>query len=444
MKRAWPTLLSQGGTAFALAIFLACSGGGSSEGAGAASGGTAPAFTSQPAAATVRDGQTASFTAAASGSPAPSLQWERSGDGSAWTPIAGATGTSLSFTAARSDHALLLRSRASNSHGSATSAAATLSVQWAPTITQQPASQTVAAPGSATFAIAMDSNPAAACQWQRSSDGSAWQDIPGANAPSYSTGSTASSMDNLQFRCVCSNPVGESVSQPATLRIDTAAYPLSVSLGAGVSGAPAAGGSFAAGATIDYAYTLLPGFGNLQVLLDGSAVPASGSFSMTGARALSVSASPLSVLRTVSFTAGAGGSLNGILLQSVADGGSTSAVTAVPAAGYSFVDWTGAGFATSTANPLVVSGVLQDLTITATFAPLPAAFTITASAGIYGSIAPSGVATVAPGGSITFNISADPYYVIADVQVDGASVGPVTSYTFTDVRANHTITATFY
>ena len=42
-----------------------------------------------------------------------------------------------------------------------------------------------------------------------------------------------------------------------------------------------------------------------------------------------------------------------------------------------------------------------------------------------------------------FTITADSYYAIAEVQVDGVSVGVVGTYTFTNVTGGHTIHATF-
>jgi hypothetical protein len=69
--------------------------------------------------------------------------------------------------------------------------------------------------------------------------------------------------------------------------------------------------------------------------------------------------------------------------------------------------------------------------------------TITASAGANGSISPSGAVTVPYGTNQTFTITADPCYSIANVIVDGSSVGTPSSYTFTNVITNHTISATF-
>lgn len=70
-------------------------------------------------------------------------------------------------------------------------------------------------------------------------------------------------------------------------------------------------------------------------------------------------------------------------------------------------------------------------------------YTITASAGTGGSISPKGSLRVARGGSRTFTITPDTGYEVADVKVDGASVGAVDSYTFDRVTKGHTIVAAF-
>ncbi len=73
----------------------------------------------------------------------------------------------------------------------------------------------------------------------------------------------------------------------------------------------------------------------------------------------------------------------------------------------------------------------------------PLAYTITASAGSGGSISPSGTVTVNLGEDKTFTITPDTGYKIADVLVDGSSVGAKSSYTFTNVTDNHTIEVLF-
>lgn len=70
-------------------------------------------------------------------------------------------------------------------------------------------------------------------------------------------------------------------------------------------------------------------------------------------------------------------------------------------------------------------------------------YTITASAGTGGTIDPSGKVSVTAGSSKTFTIAAADGYEIADVLVDGKSVGAVSTYTFEKVSANHTISASF-
>lgn len=70
-------------------------------------------------------------------------------------------------------------------------------------------------------------------------------------------------------------------------------------------------------------------------------------------------------------------------------------------------------------------------------------YTIIASSGANGSIDPVGSVKVAAGTDKTFTITADTGYHISDVKVDGVSVGTVSSYTFKNVKANHTIHATF-
>ena len=70
-------------------------------------------------------------------------------------------------------------------------------------------------------------------------------------------------------------------------------------------------------------------------------------------------------------------------------------------------------------------------------------YIIEAEAGRGGDISPDGRVSVSSGSDKTFRITADEGYEIADVIVDGESVGAVSSYTFENVRKNHTISVTF-
>jgi len=56
---------------------------------------------------------------------------------------------------------------------------------------------------------------------------------------------------------------------------------------------------------------------------------------------------------------------------------------------------------------------------------------------------PSGTIYLNYGESKSFTITPNIGYKISDVKVDGNSVGSVSSYTFTNITSNHTISATF-
>lgn len=88
------------------------------------------------------------------------------------------------------------------------------------------------------------------------------------------------------------------------------------------------------------------------------------------------------------------------------------------------------------------SNVTANHTIAVSFAPVPT-YTITPTAGANGAISPATVQTVTEGDDASFDITPDAGYYVQDVKVDGTSVGAVTSYTFTEVTANHTIEASF-
>ena len=70
-------------------------------------------------------------------------------------------------------------------------------------------------------------------------------------------------------------------------------------------------------------------------------------------------------------------------------------------------------------------------------------FTIAASAGANGSIAPAGNVSVAQGSSQSFNITPAAGYAIESVTIDGANMGAIGAYTFPNVQSNHSIGAIF-
>lgn len=160
---------------------------------------------------------------------------------------------------------------------------------------------------------------------------------------------------------------------------------------------------------------------------------------------------------TITATAGTGGTitaLNNTKVNTASSGtttlttvtvldGASQSFSIAPAAGYRIADVKVDGASVGAVASYTFANVKAAHSISATFALNPASYTITASAGTGGSITPSGATSVAANGSKSFTIAAAAGYKIAGVTVDGAGVGAVSSYTFSNVTANHTISATF-
>ena len=126
--------------------------------------------------------------------------------------------------------------------------------------------------------------------------------------------------------------------------------------------------------------------------------------------------------------------------------GDSQTFTITPDRGYHIEDVQVDGTSVGAVRSYTFTDVQANHTIAATFErnSLPIHYyTITATAGEGGAIAPDGTVRVAQGADRTFTISAAEGYVIADVLVDGESIGAVDSYTFENVRQNHTIEARF-
>src|SRR5206468_2760112 len=122
--------------------------------------------------------------------------------------------------------------------------------------------------------------------------------------------------------------------------------------------------------------------------------------------------------------------------------GTSQTYTITPDPCYHVADVLVDGSSVGAVSSFAFSNVTANHTIAASFA-INGPFTITASAGANGAISPSGAVSVTCGASRTFSITPNSCYQVADVLVDGASVGAVTSFTFSNVTANHTIATSF-
>ena len=143
---------------------------------------------------------------------------------------------------------------------------------------------------------------------------------------------------------------------------------------------------------------------------------------------------------TITATAGTGGSISPSGSVSVAQGGSQTFSIAANT-GYQISSVTVDGVSQGAISSYTFSNVTAAHTISATFTANN--YTITASAGAGGTISPSGSVSVNHGTNQSFTISANTGYQIANVAVDGVSQGAISSYTFSNVTAAHTISATF-
>ena len=159
----------------------------------------------------------------ASGAAPLSYQWSKNG-----TAITGATLSSYTTPVeTTSDNDAQFTVAVSNSTGSTNSSAATLTVSaaaTAPSITSQPASQTVVAGQTATFSVAASGTAPLSYQWSK--NGAA---IAGATLSSYTTPAETTSDNGALFAVSVSNSTGSTNSSAVTLTVNAATSSLSPS-----------------------------------------------------------------------------------------------------------------------------------------------------------------------------------------------------------------------
>lgn len=176
----------------------------------------APAITTQPANQTVTVGQTATFSVIATGTAPLGYQWLKNS-----ANITGATAASYTTPAtASTDNGAQFDVVVSNGAGSKTSTMARLTVNaaaLAPTITTQPANQTVTVGQTATFSVTATGTAPLTYQWQKNSG-----NIAGATSATYTTPATASTDTGAKFDVIVSNALGSQTSTMATLTVNPA------------------------------------------------------------------------------------------------------------------------------------------------------------------------------------------------------------------------------
>ncbi|MFN0011579.1 MAG: immunoglobulin domain-containing protein [Phycisphaerales bacterium] len=181
----------------------------------------APTFTQQPSNSSVSQGQTAMFTAAASGTPAPTLQWRRNGNNlSDGGNISGATTGTLTIANAGPGNAGSYDCVATNVVSAVPSNAVALEIRTAPVISGQPGNVTAAAGGMAQFNVMASGVPNPTFQWRKGTTNiNNGARVSGATTANLTiTGLLATDAGN--YNCVVSNSEGSVPSNDGVLTVN--------------------------------------------------------------------------------------------------------------------------------------------------------------------------------------------------------------------------------
>jgi hypothetical protein len=142
---------------------------------------------------------------------------------------------------------------------------------------------------------------------------------------------------------------------------------------------------------------------------------------------------------TVAATGGFAGSAltnsSGVYVLNGVPHGATGIILVPSKAGYTF-----APESSLIAGPVIANITGQDFK---DFTGTLNTYAITASAGTNGTISPAGVTIVGYGGSQAYTILPNSGYQVATLVIDSVGIAPASSYTFANVTADHTISATF-
>jgi len=212
---------------------------------------------------------------------------------------------------------------------------------------------------------------------------------------------------------------------------------------AGDNGSISPSGSVVVNQGAGQSFTMNPtmGYHVADVLVDAVSVGAVASYNFTNVQTNhTISVTFAQTTFTIIASAGDNGSISPLGDVTV-NYGDDQSFTIEPIANYHIAGVLVDGSPVVAVSPYTFSNVTADHTIVVTFAT--DTYTITATAGANGTINPSGVVEVNHGDDQSFTMTPYPEYRVADVLVDGNSVGAVDIYDFANVTADHTIHVTF-
>lgn len=243
----------------------------------------------------------------------------------------------------------------------------------------------------------------------------------------------------------CTVNVNGNTSVAATFNLRT--YSITATAGANGSISPAGTTTVTYGGSQVYTINPASGYQVVDVRVDGTSVGALSDYTFDSVAAAhtieaTFARNPVGqnnpyALKISKKGSGKGAVVNNPLGSSF-KAGTVVTLTSITDPSSTFGGWSGACRGNSSACTVTMSG---NRSVTATFNVKT--YSLTATAGLNGSITPSGSTTVNHGESRTYTITPAAGFQVVEVRVDGIPVGALTSYTFQTITASHTIAATF-
>lgn len=218
----------------------------------------------------------------------------------------------------------------------------------------------------------------------------------------------------------------------------------------GITFTPAAGYESPVDSLDNFAFTvtLAPSHNNSEIIIKSNGVvltPNEGVYTITSIvsnQVITVEGLAINTYQIVA-TSGANGTITPAGTLTV-NYGENRTFDFTPDTGYMIDEVTVDNVAVGNNPQYTLNNITANHTIHVTFEAIPVnQYTVTASAGLNGTITPTGTQLVDEGDDITFTITPDQDYEIDSLFIDGTAVTPVLTYTFANVTANHTIHVTF-
>ena len=200
------------------------------------------------------------------------------------------------------------------------------------------------------------------------------------------------------------------------------------------------------GASQSFTFTPDPGYEIDEVLIDGVSIGVVTTYTFTD---IDQDHTLYAVFTQQTYTLTAIPAANGSISpqgEITLSSGASQSFTFTPDPGYEIDEVLIDGVSVGAVTTYTLTDINQNHTLQASFQehiPAQIYYSITTSAAQGGEITPNGKIWVLQGQDKTFTITPDPGYEIDDVLIDDVSIEAVSSYSFTNVTQQHTISAHF-